>query len=626
MIQLENVSKSFSTGNLFSNVNLALRKGMRVGLVGKNGSGKTTLLKLILGIESCDSGLIKREKNVSIGCLAQEIVTRKESTIIDEVLSSYPEAIEIEKEISALSYKISKNPSDVSLLNQLGDKQIEYESIGGWDLAEKAKKILSGLGFKQNQFSDTTDTLSGGWRMRVALASILLKDPDVLLLDEPTNHLDLDSTIWLEKFLSKWNGIIVIISHDRTFLDSSINCVYEISMRKISTFNGNYSSYITEKGKRLDIQKKTYKNQQKEIKETERFVERFRYKSTKSKQVQSRIKKIKKIELLESPIEDNSKITLHTQKGRRLPLRVVTFNGVLKSYDNLIVLKDLDLLIKRKEKIGLVGYNGAGKTTLLKLIAGVEKATTGEIIYGNNTEIGYYAQHQLELLKKDDTVLESLSRVSEDFTELEKRTLLGSLLFSNEDIYKKVRVLSGGEKARLVWGRVLSSRPNLLLLDEPTNHLDIRSRNILEEAMINYEGSIVCISHDRHFLNKITTCTYEVGNKGVVKYDGNYDYYTWKKLSSAKIINKKKQKSSKHKEKSIVYKKERKTKNRLATIEKRFKIIEKKLDELESILHDKKNISEHKTLMDASKKIAEYEAQYLKLIDEKEILLYKNYS
>ena len=330
--------------------------------------------------------------------------------------------------------------------------------------------------------------------------------------------------------------------------------------------------------------------------------------------------------MLESPIEDNSKITLHTQKGRRLPLRVVTFNGVLKSYDNLIVLKDLDLLIKRKEKIGLVGYNGAGKTTLLKLIAGVEKATTGEIIYGNNTEIGYYAQHQLELLKKDDTVLESLSRVSEGFTELEKRTLLGSLLFSNEDIYKKVRVLSGGEKARLVWGRVLSSRPNLLLLDEPTNHLDIRSRNILEEAMINYEGSIVCISHDRHFLNKITTCTYEVGNKGVVKYDGNYDYYTWKKLSSAKIINKKKQKSSKHKEKSIVYKKERKTKNRLATIEKRFKIIEKKLDELESILHDKKNISEHKTLMDASKKIAEYEAQYLKLIDEKDILLYKNYS
>ena len=626
MIQLENVSKSFPTGNLFSNVNLALRKGMRVGLVGKNGSGKTTLLKLILGTESCDSGLIKREKNASIGYLAQEIVTRKESTIIDEVLSSYPEAIEIEKEISALSYKISKNPSDVSLLNQLGDKQIEYESIGGWDLAEKAKKILSGLGFKQNQLSDTTDTLSGGWRMRVALASILLKDPDVLLLDEPTNHLDLESTIWLEKFLSKWNGIIVIISHDRTFLDSSINCVYEISMRKISTFNGNYSSYITEKGKRLDIQKKTYKNQQKEIKETERFVERFRYKSTKSKQVQSRIKKIKKIELLESPIEDNSKITLHTQKGKRLPLRVVTFNGVLKSYDNLIVLKDLDLLIKRKEKIGLVGYNGAGKTTLLKLIAGVEKATTGEIIYGNNTEIGYYAQHQLELLKKDDTVLESLSRVSEGFTELEKRTLLGSLLFSNEDIYKKVRVLSGGEKARLVWGRVLSGRPNLLLLDEPTNHLDIRSRNILEEAMINYEGSIVCISHDRHFLNKITTCTYEVGNEGVVKYDGNYDYYTWKKLSSAKIIDKKKQESSKHKEKSIVYRKEKKTKNRLATIEKQFKVIEKKLDELESILHDKKNISEHKTLMDASKKIAEYEAQYLKLIDEKDILLYKNYS
>jgi len=463
-------------------------------------------------------------------------------------------------------------------------------------------------------------------RMRVALASILLKDPDVLLLDEPTNHLDLESTIWLEKFLSKWNGIIVIISHDRTFLDSSINCIYEISMRKISTFNGNYSSYITEKGKRLDIQKKTYKNQQKEIKETERFVERFRYKSTKSKQVQSRIKKIKKIELLESPVEDNSKITLYTQKGKRLPLRVVTFNGVLKSYDNLIVLKDLDLLIKRNEKIGLVGYNGAGKTTLLKLIAGVEKATTGEIIYGNNTEIGYYAQHQLELLKKDDNVLESLSRVSEGFTELEKRTLLGSLLFSNEDIYKKVRVLSGGEKARLIWGRVLSGRPNLLLLDEPTNHLDIQSRNILEEAMKNYEGSIVCISHDRHFLNKITTCTYEVGNEGVVKYDGNYDYYTWKKLSSAKIIDKKKEESSKHKEKSIVYRKEKKTKNRLATIEKRFKVIEKKLDELESILHDKKNISEHKTLMDASKKIAEYEAQYLKLIDEKDILLYKNYS
>ena len=622
MIQLENLSKSYSTGQLFSNVNLVLKKGMRVGLVGQNGSGKTTLLRMILGKESPDDGNIKQQKNLTIGYLAQEIIIGTGGSILDEVLSSCPEAVEIETKISIISNKILKDPTNALLIEQLGDQQIKYDSVGGWDLEKKAKKILGGLGFKKESLSDKIDSLSGGWRMRVALASILLKEPDILLLDEPTNHLDLDSTIWLENFLTNWKGSMVIISHDRTFLDRSINNIFEISYKKITSYKGDYSNYTIEKKLRLEQQKKSYKNQQREIKETERFIERFRYKNTKASQVQSRIKMIEKMVKIEEPKENISEINLKIPDSRRLPLKVVTFKNVDKAYNDIVVFKNLNLVLERNNKIGLVGYNGAGKTTFLKLIAGVQSPSDGEIVYGNNVEVAYYAQHQLDLLNENDTLIESLGRVSDGLSELDKRTFLGGFLFSNNDIDKKVKVLSGGEKARLALGRILVGKPNLILLDEPTNHLDMVSRRVLENALMNYTGSLVCISHDRHFLNKVTNYTYEVGCKTIIKYNGNYDYYDWKKKEKIEPKNDLEYVTEVYK-KGDKYKERKKNKNRLNAIEKQLKKIESELDELQSIVNNKKNISDHKLLGNTISEIKKFETKYLNLLEEKELLILK---
>ena len=622
MIQLENLSKSYSTGQLFSNVNLVLKKGMRVGLVGQNGSGKTTLLRMILGKESPDDGNIKQQKNLTIGYLAQEIIIGTGGSILDEVLSSCPEAVEIETKISIISNKILKDPTNALLIEQLGDQQIKYDSVGGWDLEKKAKKILGGLGFKKENLSDKIDSLSGGWRMRVALASILLKEPDILLLDEPTNHLDLDSTIWLENFLTNWKGSMVIISHDRTFLDRSINNIFEISYKKITSYKGDYSNYTIEKKLRLEQQKKSYKNQQREIKETERFIERFRYKNTKASQVQSRIKMIEKMVKIEEPKENISEINLKIPDSRRLPLKVVTFKNVDKAYNDIVVFKNLNLVLERNNKIGLVGYNGAGKTTFLKLIAGVQSPSDGEIVYGNNVEVAYYAQHQLDLLNENDTLIESLGRVSDGLSELDKRTFLGGFLFSNNDIDKKVKVLSGGEKARLALGRILVGKPNLILLDEPTNHLDMVSRRVLENALMNYTGSLVCISHDRHFLNKVTNYTYEVGCKTIIKYNGNYDYYDWKKKEKIEPKNDLEYVTEVYK-KGDKYKERKKNKNRLNAIEKQLKKIESELDELQSIVNNKKNISDHKLLGNTVSEIKKFETKYLNLLEEKELLILK---
>ena len=622
MIQLENVSKSYSTGQLFSNVNLVLKKGMRVGLVGQNGSGKTTLLRMILGKESHDEGNITQQKNLSIGYLAQEIIIGTGNSILDEVLSSCPEAAEIERKISILSNKILKEPTNALLIEQLGDQQIKYDSIGGWDLEKKAKKILGGLGFKKESLSGKTDSLSGGWRMRVALASILLKEPDILLLDEPTNHLDLDSTIWLENFLTNWKGSMVIISHDRTFLDRSINNIFEISFKKITSYKGDYSNYTIEKKLRIEQQKKSYKNQQKEIKETERFIERFRYKNTKASQVQSRIKMIEKMVKIEEPKENISEMNLKIPDSIRLPLKVVTFKNVHKAYNDIVVFENLNIVLERNNKIGLVGYNGAGKTTFLKLIAGVQSTSGGEIVYGNNVEIAYYAQHQLDLLNENDTLIESLGRVSDGLSELDKRTFLGGFLFSNNDIDKKVKVLSGGEKARLALGRILVGKPNLILLDEPTNHLDMVSRRVLENALMNYTGSLVCISHDRHFLNKVTNYTYEVGCKTIIKYNGNYDYYDWKKKEKIEPKNDLEYVTEVYK-KGDKYKERKKNKNRLNAIEKQLKKIESELDELQSIVNNKKNISDHKLLGNTVSEIKKFETKYLNLLEEKELLILK---
>ena len=620
MIRLENLSKSFPDGDLFNNVNISIKHGMRIGLVGPNGSGKTTLLRIMLGKESPDSGNVQVDKSTTIGYLAQDIVAGTGRSILEEVLVAYPEVRELEGQILVLSEAISKDHGNMNLVNKLGDVQHRFEALGGWNLEDKAKKILSGLGFDDEKFTEPMDVFSGGWRMRVALASILLQEPDVLFLDEPTNHLDLEATIWLESFLSKWKGGMVMISHDRAFLDRSINNILEIDLKKITLYHGNYTKYTEEKSLRMEQHKNAYRNQQKQIKDTERFIERFRSKNTKATQVQSRVKMLDKLEKIEAPTEQNHAMNLRLPQPNRSPLNVASCRNVTKHYENIEVFNNLDMVVERGQKIGLVGHNGAGKSTLLKMLAGVEAVTSGAVRIGSSVDSAYYAQHQLEILNPNETVFESIQKVSQGWSETEMRTYLGSFMFSGDEIEKYVKVLSGGEKARVALARMLVAPSHILLLDEPTNHLDMITRNVVERALIQFSGSIVCISHDRHFLNKVTNLTCEVGGGGIRLFEGNYEYYEWKKKEETERNTK----TSKVKIESIKksgYKEQKKIRNRLTWIEKRFTIIENEIEKERALTNNPDYEDKYEILEGALNNMNTLEKEYLELMEEQEKLL-----
>ncbi|MCS5624571.1 MAG: ATP-binding cassette domain-containing protein [Candidatus Marinimicrobia bacterium] len=619
MIRLENMSKSFPDGDLFNHVNIFIKRGMRIGLVGPNGSGKTTLLRIMLGKESPDSGSIQVDKSTTIGYLAQDIVAGTGRSILEEVLNTYPEVRDLEGKILTLSEAISKDHNNMELINKLGDAQHRFESLGGWNLEDKAKKILSGLGFSDEKFTQPMDVFSGGWRMRVALASILLQEPDILFLDEPTNHLDLEATIWLELFLSNWRGGLVMISHDRAFLDRSINNILEIDLKKITLYHGNYTKFTEEKALRMEQHKNAYRNQQKQIKDTERFIERFRSKNTKATQVQSRVKMLDKLEMIEAPTEQKHTMNLRLPQPKRLPLNVASCRNVTKHYGNIEVFNNMDMLVERGQKIGLVGHNGAGKSTLLKMLAGVESVSSGAIRMGSNIDRAYYAQHQLETLDPDDTVFESIQKVSPGWSETEMRTYLGSFMFSGDEIEKYVKVLSGGEKARVALARMLVEPSHLLLLDEPTNHLDMMTRNVVERALIQFSGSIVCISHDRHFLNNVTNLTCEVGGGDIRLFEGNYEYYAWKKQEEKSEETFSRTVKVERKGKSD-YKERKKTRNRLAWIEKRFKVIEKEINEQRGITQDSSTGDDYELLQKAMGIMNRLENEYLELMEEQEKL------
>ena len=619
MIRLESLSKSFPDGDLFNNVNIFIKSRMRLGLVGPNGSGKTTLLRIMLGKESPDTGSVQLDKSTTIGYLAQDIIVGSNQSILEEVLSTFPELKKTESKMHELTNAIAIDENNGHLVNELGEVQNHFEALGGWTIEKKAKKILYGLGFKDKQLSQQMSILSGGWRMRVALASILLQEPDILFLDEPTNHLDLDATIWLEKFLTDWRGGMVMISHDRIFLDKSVNHIVEIDLKKVSLYNGNYSKYKIEKALRLEQNQNAYKNQQKQIKETEGFIDRFRYKSTKSKQVQSRVKMLDKMDKISAPFEDNNALTLSLPQPTRPPLKIASCKNVSKNFGDIEVFDKINLSIERGHKIGLVGHNGAGKSTLLKMLAAVESTSSGDILLGSKVETAYYAQHQLDILDKDDTIFETIQKVSPGWWETQIRTYLGSFLFKSDEIDKLVKVLSGGEKARLAMGRMLVEPSHLLLLDEPTNHLDMISRNIVEDALTQFSGSIVCISHDRHFLNNVTNITVEVGNKTIRVYEGNYEYYEWKKIEDSNdIISTKIKKVSKSKSD---YTEKKKKRNRVSWLEKRFAKIEDELEEQRLITKNPENADNYEALQNAMDKMNALETQYLELMEEHEHLL-----
>ncbi len=531
MITLNHVQKQFGSKVLFKDCSLQIGVRDRVGLIGPNGSGKTTLFRMILGEESIDDGEILIAKGVKIGYLPQEVISFKGNTVLDEVLRSLTNITSLQGKMKILEEELSslEDPKEQErLAREYGKLQERYTLLGGYGLEAEAKRILQGLGFKERDFNRLTNELSGGWLMRIALAKILLQSPDLLLLDEPTNHLDLTSLIWLEEFLINYPGAVVIVSHDRVFLNHLIDRIAEIESQQIDLYYGDYNHYLEEKEARRQILQATFKTQQRKVEQTERFIERFRAKNTKSSQVQSRIKMLEKIERIELPA-GKKEIQFSFRAPKRSGHKVVEVKHLYKSYRETVVYRGIDLTLYRGDKVALVGPNGAGKSTLLKILAGVLDFEQGEVILGKDVTRAYFAQHQFDILRPDNTVFEELLSIATDESQTELRTLLGTFLFTGDEIEKKVSVLSGGEKSRLVLAKMLLKPANILLFDEPTSHLDISSRNVLEMALKQFQGTICLITHDRHLINEMANKIIEIDQGIPYLYPGNYDYYLYKK-------------------------------------------------------------------------------------------------
>ncbi len=531
MITLTHVQKQFGSKVLFKDCSLQIGVRDRLSLIGPNGSGKTTLFKMILGEEPIDEGEILIAKGVKIGYLPQEVISFTGNTVLNEVLKSSIRITSLQDKMKILEEELLsiEDPKEQErLAKEYGKLQERYTILGGYGLEAEAKQILQGLGFKERDFDRATDELSGGWLMRIALSKILLQSPDLLLLDEPTNHLDLASLIWLEEFLINYSGAMVIVSHDRVFLNHLIDRIAEIEAQKIDLYYGDYDHYLEEKEARRQIIEATYKTQQRKIEQTERFIERFRAKNTKSSQVQSRIKMLEKLERIELPKEKKEirfRFPIPTRSGHK----VVEVKNLYKSYGNIRVYQGTDLILYRGDKVAFVGPNGAGKSTLLKIFAGVLDFEEGEVELGKNVTRAYFAQHQFDLLHSENTVFEELLSIATDETQTELRTLLGTFLFSGDEVEKKVSVLSGGEKSRLILAKMLLKPANFLLLDEPTSHLDIPSRNVLEMALRQFQGTICLITHDRHLINQIVNKVIEIDHGVPHLFLGNYDDYLYKK-------------------------------------------------------------------------------------------------
>jgi len=593
MISIQNLSIHFTGQDLFTDINFLIREKDRIGLVGKNGAGKTTLIRIIAGLEQPSHGGVVMSDDVTIGYLPQEKNIHSTKTVLEETMTAFEEYHQIEKKLAQLQDELSQrtdyeSDSYQKLCERMSALNERMTLIGGHSAEGEAEQILVGLGFDHEDMGREMNEFSNGWQMRVELAKILLRKPKLLLLDEPTNHLDIESIQWLEGYLKNYYGAILMVSHDRAFLDHITIRTIEISGGKIYDYKCAYSEFVERREERIDMQKAAFDNQQREIKEIEAFIERFRYKATKAKQVQSRVKQLEKMEVVE--IDDRDKSVMHFKFPPAPHSGKVTLelSHVSKLYGEKNVLNDINLLIPRGEKIAFVGRNGEGKSTLAKIICGVLDHT-GEVKLGHEVKIGYYAQNQQDMLDPEKTVFETLDDVATGDMRVKVKSLLGAFLFSGETIDKKVKVLSGGEKARLSLAKMLLFPTNLLVLDEPTNHLDMLSKDILKSALLQFDGTLIVVSHDRDFLQGLTTKVYEFRKPHIKEYIGDiYDFLEEKRLKELDDLNKKQKVQQEAKpvvsQNKIDYEAKKVEEREKRRLEKEIKKLEGQIDALEKEL------------------------------------------
>ena len=596
MLTLSHCSVQFGGNYLFDDITFTIGTRDRIGLVGKNGAGKSTMLKILSGNVVSDEGNVIKSNDYTIGFLTQDLQATLGKTVLEEAMTSFDVLLEIEKEIDHLNNELMirtdyESDEYANILDRHAHLHERFNFLGGASVEGTVQRILIGLGFEEKDLYRLVDEFSGGWQMRVELAKILLKNPDCLLLDEPTNHLDIESVQWLELFLKNYEGALVLISHDKAFLDIATNRTIEITNGGIEDYNCSYSKYLVERIQRRDLVKQAYANQQKEIAKTEEFIERFRSKANLASRVQSRIKMLDKIDRIELEEEDNSAINFRFPPAPRSGLMVIESADLQKSYGSKHVLKGIDFSIERGRKMAFVGKNGEGKTTCAKILAGVEPYE-GTVTIGHNVSIGYFAQQQAETLDGNRTVFETVDDVATGEMRTKIRALLGAFLFSGDDVYKKVKVLSGGEKSRLAMAILLLQPSNLLILDEPTNHLDMRSKDVLKQAIKSYEGTLIVVSHDREFLEGLTDQVAEFKLGKVRVYEGDiYEYLRQRNIEQLADLEIVKQQKKVTKTPIVSHEREELKKN---DQEKRKK--EKRIHELESLINnweiEQKNLEE----------------------------------
>ncbi|WP_421801805.1 ABC-F family ATP-binding cassette domain-containing protein [Flagellimonas sp.] len=592
MLNIHNLSVAFGGEYLFEEISFRLNGGDRVGLIGKNGAGKSTMLKLLAKEMPLDQGTIAMEKDVKIGFLKQDIDFEEGRTVLEESYQAFSEIKALELKLDEINTALAERTDYESdgyhqLMVDLNDATHRYEILGGYNYQGDTEKVLLGLGFKREDFNKLTDTFSGGWRMRIELAKLLLQNNDVLLLDEPTNHLDIESIIWLEQFLRSFPGAVVIVSHDKMFLDNVTNRTIEISLGRIYDYSKPYSQFLVHRKEIMEQQLSAQKNQEKQIQQTERLIEKFRAKSSKASMAQSLIKKLDKMERIEVDEEDNSVMNLRFPVSVNPGKVVAELNSVAKSYGSKKVLEDIDLLVERGGKTAFVGQNGQGKTTLAKIMVG-ELDYQGHLKMGHNVQLSYFAQNQAEYLDGDKTVLDTMIDAANEKNRSKVRDILGSFLFRGDEVDKYVKVLSGGERNRLALAKMLLQPFNVLVMDEPTNHLDIKSKNVLKQALQNFEGTLILVSHDRDFLQGLTDRVYEFKDGGIKEYLGDIDFYLeQRKMEDFRSVEKGDQKIEdkpqvKTKENDYqAQKKQKSLKNKLSGVEKKISKLEKDIADID---------------------------------------------